>query len=169
MNALPASAIFAPTEVALEAYHYLDWKLELSQYWMQSSWVYNWKVIDNNDICRESGSFSGELSDLQLEFRRKVDGSKLMTCLTTNWVFSPSPKTVTAEDFKDNQQAWRDRCRLLHLVRELEKMKQANPNLGFQQGMEETIAGMKKAIATLDAEVSVPVAQPVKGSKKTRN
>lgn len=169
MTALPASAIFAPTEVSLEPHFYLDWKLELSQYWMQSSWVYNWKVIDNNGTCRESGSFCGELSELQLEFRRKVDGHKLMTCLTTNWIFSPSTKTLTAEDFKDKPQQWRDRCRLLHLIRELEKMKQANPNVEFKEGIEGAIAQMNQAIAALDREVNVPVATPVKPKNKVKS
>jgi hypothetical protein len=158
---------FVPTEVEMEPHFYLDWKLEIAQSWIQLSKVYNWRIINSKNECCDRGTFNGDLADLQLTFRKKVDGFRLMTSLTTDWIFAPTPETKapTQEDFKDNPQAWRDRCRLLHLVRELDKMKSSNT--GFNSALEEMMAGARKAIACLDAEVVAvqpkSKAKPLKG------
>lgn len=173
MSALTKSiADFAPTEIELDAHFYLDWKLEVSQSWVALSKIYYWRIINNKNECCDQGGFNGELSDLQLTFRKKVDGFRLMNQLTTDWIFAPIPetKTPTQEDFKDNPQAWRDRCRLSHLIRELEKMKQS-PNSGFNAALEEMLAGARKAIACLDClggEVVTTVV-PTKKPKPPKN
>lgn len=150
-------ADFAPTEIEMEPHVYLDWRLEVSQSWVQLSKIYNWRIINSKNECYDRGSFHGDLADLQLSFRKKVDGFKLMNQLTTNWIFAPIPETKapTQEDFKDNPEAWRERCRLSHLIRELEKMKQLHSDGGFRTAVGEMITGARKAITCLDGTISV--------------
>jgi len=171
MNTLPLPAVATPViaspppEMALESQYYFGWKLELSQYYHQLSKAFNWKIINDHGECQETGSFNGEYEDLEYYFHKKVDSTRLMTQLINDWMFVPRTKTLTQDDFKDNPQAWVKRCRLLHMVRELEKMKGDEVD-EFQAEIEDMVAHARKAIAHLEAEVTIPIA-PVK-TKKSR-
>lgn len=171
MNALPLppepspAMTFAPSEVELESQFYLGWKLRLFQHYFRLSRVYNWEILDEREGCRERGTWDGEYEELEAYFHQQVNAAKLMSQLTTEWIFTSKPKVMTCEDFKENPQGWRDRCRLLHMIRELEKMKEDMVS-EFAGKIEDMISAAKDAIACLDAEVTGSVAATPEKSRK---